>query len=323
MIGTLPIEIILEIVSKLEHWKDILALRKTNRRIFNIINKRKKELFKERKISKYFVQYDLDNQISKRGEIMKISDNLPFDQLPWKYQTNEKCIAMIHKDYTNYDYVNDKTDEIRILAANYHAKRYNYKDKNFRKVIDLDFVQNFGHAFKYADNQTKEMCMIAINKYLGDLTVEIGPFYGNFNLSNLKYVKEKTYEICLAAVKRNGCALKYVEEQTYEMCLIAVKNNGLALRFVKKQTDELCVEAVKNDGLALIYVKNQTHEICLHAVNQNGNALYFVKKQTFKIVCVAMCRKGNNEYVHEEILINPLKYMCMCENNMMDYEYCE
>ena len=39
----------------------------------------------------------------------------------------------------------------------------------------------------------------------------------------LKFVKNPTPEIRLAAVKQNGCALKYVKDQTPEICLAAVQ----------------------------------------------------------------------------------------------------
>lgn len=52
----------------------------------------------------------------------------------------------------------------------------------------------------------------------------------------LKYVKEQTPEICLAAVKQNGCALKYVKEQTPEICLSAVKQDSNALKYVKSKS---------------------------------------------------------------------------------------
>jgi hypothetical protein len=37
------------------------------------------------------------------------------------------------------------------------------------------------------------------------------------------------YEAELQKVKKDGYALKYVKEQTYELCLAAVQENGWAL----------------------------------------------------------------------------------------------
>ena len=45
---------------------------------------------------------------------------------------------------------------------------------------------------------------------------------------------ERTEEMQLSAVKKNGLALGNVKIQTEEMCLAAVRQNGLALEYVKK-----------------------------------------------------------------------------------------
>ena len=55
--------------------------------------------------------------------------------------------------------------------------------------------------------------------------------YGNVNI--ITHIKERTLEICLAAVKRNGQALEYIKEQTLEICMAAVQQCGLALKYVK------------------------------------------------------------------------------------------
>lgn len=61
--------------------------------------------------------------------------------------------------------------------------------------------------------------------------------------SALKNIRQElqTPEICLTAVKQNGMALKYVKEQTIEICLAAaVKKNSYALRYVM-----LCIKLPK------------------------------------------------------------------------------
>jgi len=39
----------------------------------------------------------------------------------------------------------------------------------------------------------------------------------------------------LEKVQKDGTAIKYIKNQTHEICLAAVKQDGLALRYVKKQ----------------------------------------------------------------------------------------
>ena len=70
----------------------------------------------------------------------------------------------------------------------------------------------------------------------------------------LRYVKEQTEEICLAAVNQNWNAIKYVKEQTEKICLAAVDQSWDALQYVKEKTEEICLVAVKQDKYALRYV---------------------------------------------------------------------
>lgn len=58
----------------------------------------------------------------------------------------------------------------------------------------------------------------------------------------------------LTEVKMNGFALRYVKEQTEELCLAAVKQNGSVLEFVKSQTKKICIAAVEQNSDAIDYV---------------------------------------------------------------------
>ncbi len=105
---------------------------------------------------------------------------------------------------------------------------------------------------------------------------------------SLKYVKEQTREICLAAVKKDGIVLEFVKEQNLEICLAAVKQDGWSLYYVKEQTPEICLAAVSQEGVALLHVIEQTLEICLAAVSKNGMALQCVREQTLEICQAAV-----------------------------------
>ena len=50
----------------------------------------------------------------------------------------------------------------------------------------------------------------------------------------------------LEMVKKDGYDLRYVKNQTEQVCLAAVKQNGWALQYVKNQTESICLEATKN-----------------------------------------------------------------------------
>ncbi len=105
--------------------------------------------------------------------------------------------------------------------------------------------------------------------------------------------------------------MKYVKEQTEEICLAAVQQNGHALKDVKKQTEKICLAAVQQDGGALKYAKEQTEKIYLSAVWNNRSASIFaspkhVKEQTAKQIediCVASVRRygGSSEYLASDL----------------------
>lgn len=100
MLNTLPLEFFLQIIMCVKYWKDIRSLKKTCKRLHSIIMKNKDLLFKKKLISNNFVEYDEDNQVNKKNRIIKISENLKFFVLPWKYQTNEIFFRRV-RDYDN------------------------------------------------------------------------------------------------------------------------------------------------------------------------------------------------------------------------------
>ena len=50
---------------------------------------------------------------------------------------------------------------------------------------------------------------------------------------NLKYINNQTEEMCLVAVRQDGWVLQYVKEQTEEMCFIAVQQYVDSYCFIK------------------------------------------------------------------------------------------
>jgi hypothetical protein len=66
----------------------------------------------------------------------------------------------------------------------------------------------------------------------------------------------------MAAVQECGYALKYVREQTPEICMAAVQKDGYyALKYVKEQTPGLCMVAINQNPHSIVYAK------CIEIVN--------------------------------------------------------
>jgi hypothetical protein len=137
-------------------------------------------------------------------------------------------------------------------------------------------MQN-GRALKYVKNKTNDLCMIAVEQ----------------NGMALKYVETQTEELCRLAVINCGSALQYVKNQTYDICLNAVKNDGYALEFVENQTEEICIAAVRNIGIMLQFVKNQTNEINKAAIMSDSHALKYVEKKTDYLCKLAIIHQQN------------------------------
>ena len=59
----------------------------------------------------------------------------------------------------------------------------------------------------------------------------------------------------MKTINKNGYLLKFVKEQTLEICLAAVKTNGSSLKYVKHifRTPEICAEAVNENPKAKKY----------------------------------------------------------------------
>ncbi len=92
----------------------------------------------------------------------------------------------------------------------------------------------------------------------------------------------KTYELCLAAVTKNGNAFVYVPEEhkTHEMCMSAVKNTGEMIRRIpfKIMTYEICVAAVRNDKKVLYYIPEEykTYELCMVAITGDPYSVFHI-----------------------------------------------
>jgi hypothetical protein len=87
---------------------------------------------------------------------------------------------------------------------------------------------------------------------------------------NIKFVENKTYELCLEAVKRNHYALLFIPDQliTYELCLISVEKAASCIQYVPErfQTNEICLKVIKDNPLYICHIKNITDEMWKTAI---------------------------------------------------------
>lgn len=96
-----------------------------------------------------------------------------------------------------------------------------------------------------------------------------------------KYTKQ------LSDIRESGFNLCHlpIKERTYQLCLEAVKRTGTALQFVPKEivTNEICLTAIKTNGWAIIHVPEEfiTYELCVEVINQ-GYSPYSHIPEEFK-----------------------------------------
>ena len=121
-------------------------------------------------------------------------------------------------------------------------------------------------------------------------------------------------DLILAAVNQNGWALLYVRNKTPEICLAAVLKGKWAtvpteyygprarhvgvLQYVPNEirTPEFYREAVRQNGMMLHLVPEalKTRELCIEALNRNGKALQFVPEALKQeLSMIAVTRSGD------------------------------
>lgn len=129
----------------------------------------------------------------------------------------------------------------------------------------------------------------------------------------------KDKQMCMRAIKQNGCALQHVPESMKDkrLCLEAVKQNGNAIRFVPTaiKDKEIYLEAVKQNGYVLQFIPDDVKDIdiCSEAVKKDGLVLQYVP---YPLRLLRICEKAVRhdvralQYVPQNMR-NSMKYQCM------------
>ena len=198
------------------------------------------------------------------------------------------------ESYSSRYYSNFRNSSLGISFYDIGNSKHKKKNINLADVTIPDdaTIHVGGDEFKYGyDFCTDKLIIKNVIKF-SDIPDEFWLNMVSRNHKMFKYVKNKSEDICILAVKQNGYALKYVPYNliTNEMCMSAVQQNGTALEYVPNNfiTNEICIAAVQKDAWALKYVKEQTPEICLLAIKENGGVLQHVKDQTEELCALAI-----------------------------------
>jgi hypothetical protein len=125
----------------------------------------------------------------------------------------------------------------------------------------------------------------------------------NYSFYNIKFVKNKTLEICLAAVKQCGTMLKYIDNQTPEICIEAIKNDPYSIAYVKNKTPEmyaLIKEKYIFDYIRINHVTNSYEVIqdqdedCMICMDNKGSWCQLQCGHKYHINCITECMKTSS-----------------------------
>jgi len=209
------------------------------------------------------------------------------------------------------------TYELCLLAVKNSHHDLKYVPQEYKtEIICLNAVKGYWSALEHIENQTEEMCLIALSggrnrcwqslqfmheqtdkvcreaieqvdiypelmSLIRNQTEELCKLAVENNLLTLRYIREPTEAIYLHAIEHHGGkTLTYIDNQTDYICRIAIDRDVYAMQYIDIQTDELCRYAIEKNYEALKHIKNHTKELCRYAIEIDYRALKYVKLQT-------------------------------------------
>lgn len=217
----------------------------------------------------------------------------------------------LKNDYNNMSLIEDQTEELKwyYLKSNgyisindvinptqemykYYILNNNEIPKNIFDLVEdvteeicMIIIKEHADLFKNVKVQTYELCLCAVKlnyfniKYVEDrfhceeLYIEAinGVEYIDPPFNIFDYIKTKSYELFLLAIRNNKTSIKYwgSDDIPYEICECVAKFNPKELIYIKNQTDELAYLALEYDSSAILYINNKTEDMIRMAVKKN------------------------------------------------------
>jgi len=195
-----------------------------------------------------------------------------------------KKICMINVDaykYSNYyieeieDYIvenyPEKFELLKVIKEEYYTKLVYYEHSFFFNIMDknlideIDYEKLFGkfpNVLRYIYDKIDDKYWIHAIK--NDVTLlEVLPY-------NEKIIKE--------VLKYNGFAIKYLKNKTINDVLNAIKNNVLVLDYIDKKRNSLIDFAYKLDSIAIKYknVYEMSFDELMDAIERNYEAIKYI-----------------------------------------------
>jgi hypothetical protein len=131
-------------------------------------------------------------------------------------------------------------------------------------------------AIKYIKNPSEAVQMAAVNQ----------------NGHTIQYIKNPTEAVQMAAVNKNGLTIKHIPNPGEAVQMAAVNKNGLAIGYISNPGEAVQLAAVNRNGFALKHIKNPSEAVQLAAVNHDGFAIEYIKNPTEDIQMAAVNQNG-------------------------------
>ena len=179
-------------------------------------------------------------------EVVKKAGNL-LQYITPKNQTDEVCFTAIENSCGwAVRYIENQKLEYCLAALKINDLTFCAIKKEFHKNEIISYaIQKRPSNIMYIENPSEELLLEAVR-------LEGEAFY-SINAP-------KNQAVCLAAVEQNPKVLLKMKEKykTFEVCLAAVKKDGFVLHCIKNQTAEMCRMAVEQNPKFAKYVKDKS-----------------------------------------------------------------
>ncbi|EFC46815.1 predicted protein [Naegleria gruberi] len=245
------------------------------------------------------------------------------------YQTNMdflKRLTKEHPDLNIFELDLDASDELQRISVKYSQNPLD--DWQFRQpfyVNTKDFcrmVRHCGEMLFYAENQTREMVLLAL-KNNGEAIQFVNNEFLRDNEIILEAIKTFPYAIqyscdelyqdrdfILECVNENGEVLSYIWEDygdDREIVLNAVRNCGLSLEYASEELQadkEIVLAAVSNDGSAIVYADPDLQndwEVLSMTTSTHTNAIEYIMEREDDIKKATLLSRENVPLILEKM----------------------
>lgn len=175
--------------------------------------------------------------------------------------------------------IGNQTSELCEFAVGRRGMALEHVEEQTQRICEIA-IRQFPTSIRFVREKTPELCWLAVQE----------AFKSHYKANDyiLCHIGKKcqTEELCVEVVRKWPQLLVDVANKTYEVCLTAVRANGFAVRLVPDslRDREMCLTAVNQNGKAIAWMsrsttvldKDQKIEVCRAALAQDPRSRKYV-----------------------------------------------